>query len=329
MDLIKKLLIFTLLFNATVFARPAPFKKISAFKSELKILEKDINQLDNTLGKKNKKYIELIEKRKFLELKTRELNLEILERARFLKNEIKSIKKLLAKNIIQSLNEKEDSENMLARIILRKHLSNKLKKYQSSLASIEDLQKKVEFLDEKIDEYYGIETSLLAIIEELERKKLEELTDFREKSRKFKQLNEKFKKYKSQRRKISRNKKSILDVSDYIFPFENYVKVKKHRKGLNFSLKGTKQIKATRDGKVSYVGNLSTFGNVLMLDHGNETRSVIFGPFKANVAKGDKVVKGQSIGQTQGNGTKLNVINFGIWYKNKAQDTSKLFAKRI
>jgi septal ring factor EnvC (AmiA/AmiB activator) len=66
-----------------------------------------------------------------------------------------------------------------------------------------------------------------------------------------------------------------------------------------------------------------------MLDHGNETRSVIFGPFTTKVAKGDKVKKGQMIGQTPRNGTKLNVINFGIWYKNKAQDTAKLFAKRI
>jgi septal ring factor EnvC (AmiA/AmiB activator) len=328
MDLKKTFLISLIVFSSLVWGRPAPFKKITEFQSELKTLEKDINKLDHTLGKKNKRYIELIEKRKFLELKTRELNLEILERARFLKNEIKGIKKLLAKNLIQSLNEKEDSADMLARIVLRKHLKKKLSNYQQNLDSVEDLQKKTKFLEEKIEEYYGIETSLLALIEELERKKLEELTDYREKRRKFKQLNKKFKKLKSNKRKITKTK-SFLNIKDFIFPVENYSKVKKHRKGINISLKGNKPIKATRDGKVIYIGDLSTFGHVLMLDHGNETRSVIFGPFTTKVAKGDKVKKGQMIGQTPRNGTKLNVINFGIWYKNKAQDTAKLFAKRI
>lgn len=319
------LTIFVMIFGISCWAVQAPYKKVVVFANELKSLEKDIDKLEATLGKKNQKYIELVEKRKFLEMKSREIKLEVLERAQSLKGEISRIKKLLAKNLVQSLNKNEESADMLARIVLRKHLEKKLKKYQQNLGAIEQLQEKSKFLEEKINEYYGIETSLLALIEELEQRKIEELSDYREKRLQFKKL----KKLSRSRRKKTSKKVATLNVRSFGIPLEKYVSVKKRRKGVDITFKGRQPLKASKDGKVSYLGNLSTFGNVLMLDHGNETRSVIFGHFKSHVKKGEPVKAGQIIGQTKSNGTKLNSINFGIWYKNKAQNTSKLFAKRI
>lgn len=321
MDLKKYSLFFLFFISLSLQGRPAPVSNLKNYKTELKKLETGIHNLESTLGKKNKRYIDLIEKRKFLEGKTTELQLEILERARSLKDEISKIKKTLARNVVHGLNKKGDSSSMLAAIVLKKHLEKKLRHYQSELNAIEDLQEKTQLIEKKIEEYYAIETSLLALISDLEQRKIEEVTEYRAKELQYKSLNLKKKKL--------RPKKSRFNSAGFRSPLDRYRRLVKARKGVDLRFKGELPLKATKAGVVRYVGNLSTFGNVVMINHGNDTHSTLTGPFKSYVKKGDKVVAGQIIGQTESNGTKLNSITFGIWYKNRAQNTSKIFKKRI
>ena len=57
-------------------------------------------------------------------------------------------------------------------------------------------------------------------------------------------------------------------------------------------------IKAPSSGKVVYTGELASYGNIIMIDHGQDVRSVIFGDMKIKANKGDLVEKSQILGYT-------------------------------
>ena len=48
-----------------------------------------------------------------------------------------------------------------------------------------------------------------------------------------------------------------------------------------------------------YQGTLSNFGNVVMIDHGKETRSIILGKFIPKLSKGAVVKAGDVVGYTR------------------------------
>src|SRR5690606_22476463 len=77
------------------------------------------------------------------------------------------------------------------------------------------------------------------------------------------------------------------------------------------------------EGTVVYVGGLSTYGNVVMIDHGNDTRTVVLGPFTPATEKGRKVRAGDKIGSMASAGR----LYFEVRKQNVAQDTLPLVDK--
>ena len=80
----------------------------------------------------------------------------------------------------------------------------------------------------------------------------------------------------------------------------------------------------TKPGKVIYSGTLSTFGNVVVIDHGKEMRSVILGDFKVDVKKGAKVQIGQVLGYARLRSGEEGKVYFEVRKKNKVYKTINL-----
>ncbi len=85
---------------------------------------------------------------------------------------------------------------------------------------------------------------------------------------------------------------------------------------------------ASRAGKVIHSGALSTYGNVLMIDHGKDTISVCLGDFKARVPKGKRVKSGDVIGYTLKPTRKDSKLYFEVRVKDKAQATIHLLDEK-
>jgi murein DD-endopeptidase MepM/ murein hydrolase activator NlpD len=81
-------------------------------------------------------------------------------------------------------------------------------------------------------------------------------------------------------------------------PIDNYIKIKKTKDGLNFKYSETTAILAPRAGKVVYAGDLASYGNVVIIDHGNQVRSVLLGDIATKVKKGDLLKNKQLVGYT-------------------------------
>ena len=80
-------------------------------------------------------------------------------------------------------------------------------------------------------------------------------------------------------------------------------------------------MKAVGGGKVVFAGDLASYGQVLLIDHGSDLRTVLLGKMDIKVKKNDTVKDGDILAYTQ-NDTKTDQnLYFEVRKKNTAQNT--------
>lgn len=89
-------------------------------------------------------------------------------------------------------------------------------------------------------------------------------------------------------------------------------------KGVTFKFGQLQAIKAPRAGRIVYNGDLASYGKVLMIDHGNDIRTVMLGRFNSRLQKNAQVESGDTLGYTDEGGDSLY---FEVRKKNVAQNT--------
>jgi murein DD-endopeptidase MepM/ murein hydrolase activator NlpD len=110
----------------------------------------------------------------------------------------------------------------------------------------------------------------------------------------------------------------VLPTMRFQSPMDGATQVSASEKGVTYKFGGTLPLKAPRDGRVIYNGELASYGNVLMLDHGDDIRTVMLGRFRSDLAKNTKVNAGDVLGHTAQDGDSLY---FEVRKKNVAQNT--------
>jgi murein DD-endopeptidase MepM/ murein hydrolase activator NlpD len=122
-----------------------------------------------------------------------------------------------------------------------------------------------------------------------------------------------------------------LAVGEYYPPLFGYNNLEYQKKGVTFNFVGKKEVRATKAGKIVYTGALASYGNVLMIDHGNDTRTVLLGQFDYAVKNGDTVKDSQVVGFTNprsNSGLGEGRIYFEVRKNNLAQNTYMLLDKK-
>lgn len=89
-------------------------------------------------------------------------------------------------------------------------------------------------------------------------------------------------------------------------------------KGVTFKFGQLQPIKAPKAGRIVYNGDLASYGKVLMIDHGNDIRTVMLGRFHSQLQKNAQVETGDTLGYTDEGGDSLY---FEVRKKNVAQNT--------
>ena len=113
-------------------------------------------------------------------------------------------------------------------------------------------------------------------------------------------------------------------------PIESFSSINYENKGVTFKYNKSTKVLAVGKGKVIYAGNLASYGNVIMLEHGNELRSLILGGVVPEVKKGEEVIAGQVIAHTKVSpNADENTLYFEVRQKNIAQNTFLWFDKNI
>jgi septal ring factor EnvC (AmiA/AmiB activator) len=75
------------------------------------------------------------------------------------------------------------------------------------------------------------------------------------------------------------------------------------------------------DGKIVFAGDLASYGQVVLIDHGNDLRTVLLGRMSIKVKKNDSVKSGDVLAYTINDSKEAQNLYFEVRKKNTAQNT--------
>lgn len=301
-------------------------KKIEKSKNKILLVKKDIEKLEKKLNLNNENLLTLMSSKKDFYNKMSLLRSNHEEVKKKLGDDILAFRMKLSTVMVESLGEEEDAPQLLAKKILINQLNYQIKESKKKEKRAGNILTQIYALSSKVEKLKKNEMVILSLLKELENKKQKFANTYMQEIENNESLKFKYEKLKT---------KFILGVKNvqkghekYISPLDNYVNFEYQKKGLTFYFKDRGEVISPSNGSIVYSGNLSTFGNVVMIDHGNNTRSVILGNFKSKLKKGMKVRKGDLIGYTRLSKSR-GKLYFEVRKKNKAQNTILLMDRKF
>lgn len=315
-------------------------------------LSKEVNNVEITLGLNNKKYLKLAEERARIEESLASARRNADFDSESLKKNYDQTKKLLMGVLLNKLENTENSSDILARKILIERLQGRLAELDGMMKTNKGLQTDVEALYSKLQESMETEKQLLAVMGELEERRRELRNSLESETKKNQDDRQRF---DAEKNKLAMNQKAKARVAErerlapvqiteeikipsqpavaggeFLPPIYGHHGMEYQKKGVTFNFQGKNEVRATKAGKIVYTGSLANYGNVLMIDHGNDTRTVLLGQFDYTVKNGDAVKESQIVGYTNPrstNGLGEGKIYFEVRKNNLAQNTYLLLDK--
>ena len=299
-------------------------QKISKYNRDINLLVAKINDLESRINSSNQKYIERM---KTIEGVSSELDI-LKASLNSAKNEISSERKKSKKAFQYYLIEKidEDGDNFIEKSLYEDVLRTKLaalsklqKDSKSKIMEVENLEKKFNSFKDEEETLYGLIVSLEDQKKEASQTYIDLVEQKNSDEGKLDSLIAKRRARKKVYKKVVTKKGTPFKLA---LPIDSYLSAKQSKQGITLAYKETETLKAPYSGKVVYTGKLSSYGNVIILDHGHDVRSVLLGDISIKVKKGDDVSRGQVMGYTISDlGTTKNLY-FEVRKKDVAQNTA-------
>lgn len=327
----------------------------------LKRLQNDVKDVEFSLVVNSKKYQKLVEERAALENSLQETKKNLDLESENLKRSFQQTKGILGGVILHRLDKNEKSSDLLSKKILIEMLQKRIVDLGDLIRGNNAMKKDLAALEEQYQQSLSTEKELVQIVQEMELRKNELREIERTETEKKAQLEKVFSEVKN-RQAIERHsetkkrlKERLKDVQlteeiivadtvkkasetsvnvgsgDFQTPLKSYQDFTFEKKGITYRFNGKNEIRAPKPGAVVYTGVLSTFGNVVMIDHGDGTRSVLLGHYDYYVKNGDKVDLGALIGHTKATNVNPDAdgkLYYEIRKNNIAQNTYLLLDKR-
>ena len=298
---------------------------IVRYRSEVMELGARLSTLEKEIGAKNNLYISSVE-----QIKQFESDIKLYrEKLNDIHSEVRKAqfenKKILQNYLVESENEGTEAWQKKVHLELLKQAQNRLKNKETELISFEN---KVAEFDGKLSTLKGDEEELAVVIRELESRKKTAMDLYLSKVQTKKIAETKFEKKKFQK-KIEEVKKSFSQAPivekkpDRFFkrPVEDFVTFTASAKGVTFKYQAVQPVKAVGSGKVVFAGDLASYGQVVLIDHGNDLRTVLLGKMDVKVKKNDSVKDGDILAYTQNTTKEDQNLYFEVRKKNTAQNT--------
>lgn len=336
-------------------------RRLQDQEKNLKRLQFDVKEVEYSLVMNTKKYQKLVEERSKIEYQLQEAKKNLDLESEGLKRSFQQTKSILGGVILHRLDKNEKSSDLLSKKLLVEMLQKRLVDLSDLIRNNNNMKSELEKMDAEYQQSLSTEKELIQIVQEMEAKKQELLEVERiEADKKLsleKQYNEarnrvSIEKNAENRKKLKEKLQNVqlteeIKVADtiqksavneavvvgnlYQTPLKSFQDFSYQKKGITYKFSGKNEIRAPRSGNVIYTGVLSTFGNILMIDHGDNTRSVLLGHFDYYVKNGDKLDLGSLIGHTKA--TNVNPDSDGKLYyeirkNNLAQNTYQLIDKK-
>jgi septal ring factor EnvC (AmiA/AmiB activator) len=287
-------------------------------RNEVMKLGARLNNLERELGQNNNKYLSSIEKIRLIETDI----LSYQERLDVVKAEVQKrhdeLNQILrAKALALVEDEVVQVEKFDSILEMNKEKS------AAAMKEAETLDKIVVSFQERLTLLKQDEEDLLKLTLDLESKK-KQMTDIYLEKVKFNQeLENKMQKQKVSTRLSAIKRAETLGLNikpslKFSSPLASYSSAIASEKGVTFKFEKLQPIRAPREGRVIYNGELANYGKVLMIDHGDDIRTVMLGKFQSTLEKNAAVNAGDILGHTE---ERTDSLYFEVRKKNIAQKT--------
>lgn len=325
--MMKASLLLTLLISLNGFAA-VPKKaqdELVKYRTEVMEMGARLSTLEKEIGSKNNLYLSSVESIKRFESditlykeKLKSVRLDVMKSR-------SENRKILQSYLLESQNDATEAWQRKVHLELLKTAQEKLKNKEQELISLEN--KVVEF-DQKLSALKNDEVELESVISELENRKkvaMERYLSRVDAKKKAESRVHKAKlatRLKKVRKELSSSATVALKPERFFAPpLEDFSGYKSSPKGVTFHFKAIQPVKATGAGKIVFAGDLASYGQVVMIDHGNDLRSVILGKMTIKVKKNDSVKNGAIIAYTLNDTKEDQNLYFEVRKKNTAQNT--------
>lgn len=299
-----------------------------------------IKKLEGNLNSKNSEYVSILKKRQMIEEEFFQLKKFVDDNSLLLLQKKTEIERLLKILLLSSISKSSDEKELSKRYQFITLLKKKIELLQRDELDLQSLNQKLNDLSNQVGEFKSVEGQISQTLFNLENERKNLIESYKVEIAEKGQNNraEKNPNAKKQVHQISEPEKkglkseqeNLIFTGEFIPPLNEYQNITYKDRGITFNVKTGEEVFASRAGKIAYVGNLSTYGNVVMIDHGDDVRSIILGHFTPQVAKGDLVQLKGVVGIVD---SKINTkeseaqIYFEVRKKNKVQKTISLMAK--
>lgn len=296
-------------------------KNLKQEKQKLGKITKAIEGIEKKLEHSNQRVLKMSASKRKLEEAIFSLKKELLTSLSNLNLGKQEIRHLLTSIAVNTFEDDEGPAAILSRKILVKELKKRLKNYNVQINVTKGYQERLSNIETDIKLYETKEKMLLETIAHLEETKRLEAQNYIQTKKRYQESLQEWQKVKVAKTKKRAGSGLRKKLGVFSIPLEKHTSMDFRKKGVTFLFNESQPVRATRQGKVVHIGSLSTYGNVIMLDHGKETFSVCLGDFKPRLKKGDVVEKGQVLGYTPDKSGKLY---FEVRNRDKAQETIHL-----
>lgn len=291
---------------------------------EVDSLAKKITSLEKDLGKKHGEYLTTIKVRQELEAKLSGAEHALQNGKQETTERIEKLRTVLKRLALQELDHNQHAATMAARRLLTEQVKIQLTSLHAVAQQADIKDEELKQLRTRIQEYIEVERRLSQLVQTMEERKKDSADAYIEAISKKSEVEEKLSALKLVKR-VDRSAQMGV-ATRFSSPVDDFLGIEYDKKGITYKFNGRRPVLAADTGKVAYSGRLSTYGNVVLIDHGDETRSVILGQFIPKLKKGQNVSRGDVIGYTDTSVTQGKVY-FEIRKGDKVLDTIALMDK--
>lgn len=281
-----------------------------------------IKDLENKLAESNNNYLESLSKIETLDEKVQNLKDSLRSNALEISTEYKKSQKALNLYLLEAIDE-DNAEALHHKEIYLELLGKKLKSLKAAESKSHSLLETINLYEQQLTETRATEEEIYQVIVELENKKKVMSQTYVSKLENKNRIESTLDKIKA---KITAKKKvgiSTIGTSknDFLIPMvtplDDYLELVQNKEAIILKYKDTLQLKAPAPGKVIYTGELANYGKLIMIDHGNDIKSVLLGDLKIKISKGAPVEQGQLLGYTVSDPGVIKSLHYEIRKKSK------------
>jgi septal ring factor EnvC (AmiA/AmiB activator) len=322
----KRFLVLSLFFAlAAGAAVRRPGDELARYRTEVLELGARLSSLEKELGAKNNLYLSSLEQIRRFDADVKLYRDELAKKRREVAGARSDNKRVLQSYLLESENETTEPWQRKVHLELLRRAQDKLRRTESELAGYDA---KVAEFDEKLGELRKNEEELATVIKELEARKKVVMESYLTKVESKKKAESRVQATKLEAR-IAVVKKSlsaapvIQSKPDRLFsrPVDDYLSFTPSPKGVTFKFAAAQPVKAVGGGKIVFAGDLAAYGQVVLIDHGGDLRTVLLGRMDIRVKKNDTVSDGDVLAYTRNESKEPQNLYFEVRKKNTAQNT--------